>query len=1490
MDNALLQQLITAQQTTIELLQQQLSRREEPRVKPRAAAHAILPRLSKEDDIEDFLMTFERTATLEEWSPTEWASALAPLLTGVAQEAYFDLDSREAEDYGRLKTEILSRYQLTARDRAVKFHQWTYTADQPVRAQIFALIRLTKQWLEPGKGVGHVIETLVVDKILRELPSDLKRVVGQGNPLSADDIAQAVETGELLKSDKEERKESSNPVPRLTPARPPPKRPSPPRRWEKSATTQQGRCYKCQSPNHYAPQCPSKDEPMVTESSLPTPTHPVLRGQDQHCWLAEIASEIPVRVEGQDVVAILDSGSMVTLVEERMVTSATLLPDKVAVSCIHGDTHYYPTVNLPILTPKGRCTVRAGKVPQLKVPLLIGRDCPLYKELRQMTLCTGRRGTGKKRKSKPEVVVLQGDVAASSSSAAEEEIATQRLRQIFQETTDEDTCEGLYTTQEGRSNQALRDIFEAPSEEGTWKGFSSVTPDGDVEHPPHPSTEVDLHQELKGQFGTSQHRDPDLKEAMRKVKVIAGRNVDGSGEPPLPYYAIRRGLLYWVVRRRGENQELLMVPRPYRDTVLQLAHSHVLGGHLARDKTIDRIMQIFYWPRVTRDVARYCRTCDQCQRTAPRPHLRNPLIPLPIIETPFERIAMDLVGPLPKSARGHEYILVVIDYATKFPEAIPLRNMSSKGIAKELFLMFSRVGLPKTILTDQGTPFMSRLMKDLCWLYQVQQIRTSIFHPQTDGLCEHLNKTIKSMLRRVVSRDGKNWDMLLPHLMFALREVPQASTGFSPFELLYGRPCRGILDLAKETWETQPCPFRSTIEHVTLMRDRLSAVWPIVKEHMEKAQRTQGQAYDKSATPREFTVGEKVMVLVPTAEHRLLAQWRGPYEVMKRVSPVNYLIKQPDRRKKVQLYHINLLKTYHGREEEVALMALEGKGKEETLPQVRRGQTLLPEQSRQLDKLIMNFGRIFSPFPGQTDVLFHHIHTEPGKKVHIRPYRIPEARRVIAKKEVREMLRMGVIEPSTSEWSSPIVLVPMSDGSMRLCNDFRGVNAISTFDAYPMPRVDELLERLGKAKFITTLDLTKGYWQVPVAPEDRPKTAFATPEGLFQYVRMPFGLHGAAATFQRLMDAILRPHQEYAAAYIDDVVIHSEDWDSHLLRLRAVLVSLEATGLTANPNKCCLGLSEAEYLGYTVGNGKIRPQAEKTRAIRDWPRPRTKRDVRAFLGITGYYRRFIPGYATIANPLTNLIRKNLPNQVEWKDETEEAFQLLKDGLCSDPVLQAPDFSQEFIVQVDASDTGLGAVLAQGKGEAEKPILFISRKLSDREQRYATVEKEALAIMWALDYLRYYLLGRRFALVTDHAPLTWMAGKRNNNNRIARWFLSLQPFSFHVIHRAGSRNGNADALSRRDQDGGASGARPSGSVLGGKVCGRTTRGQAGLMDSSPTRHGRQGNQRQLSTADGTNDILSFPYKRENGTSREGGKLSLEDGHRERGAIHEEPLRR
>ncbi len=210
----------------------------------------------------------------------------------------------------------------------------------------------------------------------------------------------------------------------------------------------------------------------------------------------------------------------------------------------------------------------------------------------------------------------------------------------------------------------------------------------------------------------------------------------------------------------------------------------------------------------------FCQACPTCQRTSPRTPPPSPLIPLPIIEVPFERIGMDLVGPLPKSARGHEHILVIVDYATRYPEAIPLRKATSKAIAQELFLLCSRVGIPSEILTDQGTPFMSRLMADLCRLLQVRQIKTTVYHPQTDGLVERFNQTLKQMLRRVAADDRRDWDKMLPYVLFGIREVPQASTGFTPFELLFGRQPRGLLDVAREAWEHQPAAHRSTLEHV----------------------------------------------------------------------------------------------------------------------------------------------------------------------------------------------------------------------------------------------------------------------------------------------------------------------------------------------------------------------------------------------------------------------------------------------------------------------------------------------------------------------------------------------------------------------------------------------------------------------------------------------------------------------------------------------------
>ena len=247
--------------------------------------------------------------------------------------------------------------------------------------------------------------------------------------------------------------------------------------------------------------------------------------------------------------------------------------------------------------------------------------------------------------------------------------------------------------------------------------------------------------------------------------------------------------------------------------------------------------------------------------------------------------------------------------------------------------------------------------------------------------------------------------------------------------------------------------------------------------------------------------------------------------------------------------------------------------------------------------------------------------------------------------------------------------------------------------------------------------------------------------------------------------------------------------------MRQVLSRIHSAGLTFNTQKCVWAKREVHYLGYHLGNGEIRPQVDKVEAIRDSPRPRTKKQVRSFLGLVGWYRRFIPHFSTIAAPLVTLTLKAASNPVKWTTECEVAFLQLKNALCSSPVLQSPDFTQRFLVQVDASGVGLGSVLAQGKEGEEQPVLYLSRKLHPRETRYSTIEKECLAIKWTLDSLRYYLLGRTFDLETDHRALSWINSMRDKNARVTRWYLALQPYSFNIRHKAGKANLLADYLSR-----------------------------------------------------------------------------------------------
>ena len=378
-------------------------------------------------------------------------------------------------------------------------------------------------------------------------------------------------------------------------------------------------------------------------------------------------------------------------------------------------------------------------------------------------------------------------------------------------------------------------------------------------------------------------------------------------QPQQPFF-IENGLLYrkWEPRvpHGGEESEpvfQLVLLKDCRQRALELAHSIPLAGHLGKKTTWARLAQRFYWPSMHQDVSEFCRCYDVCQKFSNRKPARAPMVPLPVVDEPFSRMAMDIVGPLPQSRSGKCYVLVLCDYATRYPEAVPLRNIDAETIAEELVLIFARVGIPQEILTDQGSNFQSQLLQEVHRLLQVRAIRTSPYHPQTDGLVERFNQTLKSMLRKCAAEEGRDWNKMIPFLLFAYSEVPQGSTGFSPFELLYGRDVRGPLDVLKETWVSSKRSSQDVLSYILLMRDRMSAMCDQVGENMKSARARQKKWYDRNVRDRSFEAGDQVLVLLPTSTSKLTAQWQGPYQVLSRVGSVNYLVHMSDRKKKRQV-------------------------------------------------------------------------------------------------------------------------------------------------------------------------------------------------------------------------------------------------------------------------------------------------------------------------------------------------------------------------------------------------------------------------------------------------------------------------------------------------------------------------------------------------------------------------------------------------------------
>ena len=462
---------------------------------------------------------------------------------------------------------------------------------------------------------------------------------------------------------------------------------------------------------------------------------------------------------------------------------------------------------------------------------------------------------------------------------------------------------------------------------------------------------------------------------------------------------------------------------------------------------------------------------------------------------------------------------------------------------------------------------------------------------------------------------------------------------------------------------------------------------------------------------------------------------------------------------------------------------------------------LTREQGQELRTVLDKYPILFqedAPL-GKVPGIQHHIHTWDDEPVNVRKWRLPEASRRLIREECDKMLRDGIVEPSTSPYHSPVVLVRKKDGELRFCADYRQVNSKTRPDAYPMSRVDQLLDDLGGSTWFTTLDARSAYWTIEVAPADRPKTAFSDGHRLLQFVRMPFGLATAPSTFQRAINFVLAPVLgRHTLAYLDDVVVYSQTYEEHLHHLDETLSLLSKAGFRLNHQKCFFATQEFKFLGFRITTEGVLPDPEKVAAIKDMPRPRNVREVRRFLGCSGFFRRHVPKYSDIASPLTKLTKKNEP--FKWTAEQEEAFAQLKTCLITAPVLRQPNFAEQFELHCDASGIAIGGCLMQRDTEGLlHPISYFSRKLRDVETKYSPIDVEALAVVEGVRHFDAYLYGRHFVVYTDHRPLIYVFKRKTGSLRMSRWCWELTAYSYDLRYKRGASNHVPDALSRAVPD-------------------------------------------------------------------------------------------
>ena len=887
----------------------------------------------------------------------------------------------------------------------------------------------------------------------------------------------------------------------------------------------------------------------------------------------------------------------------------------------------------------------------------------------------------------------------------------------------------------------------------------------------------------------------ELVKCLRSDPTLEGwRELADKGEQG---YCWENDLLYKTrMDHTGELVHLLILPKSYRKRVLVMAHEG--AGHLGARKVKALLKQRFVWPGMGIEVIAHTRSCEVCQRVAKAKGRKVPMVERQVLTEPFEVMAFDLVGPFPKAKGGCMNVLTAVCMSSRWPEAIALKSTSARAVATAMIEIFSRTGVPLQLLTDQGPQFMSNFMRHLCSDLGIEKLRAAPYHPECNGVVERMHGTLGPMLTKASQR-GLDWVEQLPFAMFALRSAPNKDSLFSPYQLVYGHRVRTPLDILHQGWAELEFSEFKTEEWSSWLQDKMEVWHEVHRERMKAAGEKRKVAYDRSTVDRKLEKGDKVLCRIPGIIEKLKEAWHGPYLVLEKVGPVNYKVKVG--RGRAKLLHINNLKKFWEREETVLRLALvaEDWSEDEEVGTKLKGKCKDFDEVKVVEMLRGEFPEVFSDLPGKTNACSLKIETGTEAPRRSPPYRIPDRLKEGVRSEVDKLVELGIVVPSTSPWASPVVPVPKSDGTVRVCIDYRKLNEVTVADPYYMTTMEEILERVGESSVMSKLDLAKGFYQVEVEPSSREKTAFISPFGKFEFTRMPFGLRNAPAIFQRLMEVVLRECYCFSAPYIDDIIVFSNSGAEHVEHLRCVLDALRKFGMTVKESKCEFGKEKLQYLGHVIGGGELAVPAHRAAAMADYIRPHTKKQLRSFLGAAGYYRQFIEGYARLSSVLSPWTSKTAPSVVSWTAEGLDAFGRIRVSLVDVTCLTVPTQEDAFTLHCDASGAGIGATLNVIRNGVKKPVAYYSKQLQGAQHFYSATELEALAVFKSVHFFSHYLYGCRFEVYTDHKALVSLLTSRVLNRRLHGWVLQLLQFDFRIIYRPGAENSDADALSRQAWD-------------------------------------------------------------------------------------------